>query len=175
MTVAGMTEQGQRWQWPRPPEQILTTVLGNTWWNQTAHDPEVCWHDKPWPLCSWSWVISRVLTARGVSWQRFHTADPNVPFLWPPEVEKWAAGSYADTYFHKPPGEQLQLLVKNYLTTTLPEVCKRLKQMLTIHVTSASAERSFSILKSIQTYLRREALSSLWCWQIAEVGGHALR
>ena len=30
MTVTGMTEQGQRGQRPRPPEQILMTVLGNT-------------------------------------------------------------------------------------------------------------------------------------------------
>ncbi|CAB1320945.1 unnamed protein product, partial [Coregonus sp. 'balchen'] len=60
---------------------------------------------------------------------------------------------YADASFHKPPGELLQSLVKNYLTTTLPEVCKLLKRMLTIPVTSTSAERSFSCLKRIKTYL----------------------
>lgn len=61
---------------------------------------------------------------------------------------------YADALFHKPPGELLGMLIKDDLATTLPEVCRLLKLMLTIPVTSTSAERYFSCLKRIKTYLR---------------------
>ncbi|XP_074521239.1 zinc finger MYM-type protein 1-like [Halichoeres trimaculatus] len=61
---------------------------------------------------------------------------------------------YADTLFHKPPAELLKMLIKDELTSALPEVCKLLRLMLTIPVSSTSAERSFSCLKRIKTYLR---------------------
>lgn len=85
---------------------------------------------------------------------RSHTAVPDVPFLNNKRLENELQIVYADASFHKPPGELLQSLVKNDLTTNLPEVCKLLKLMLTIPVTSISAERSFSCLKGIKTYLR---------------------
>lgn len=46
------------------------------------------------------------------------------------------------------------MLIKDELTTALSEVCKLLRLMLTIPVTSTSAERSFFCLKRIKTYLR---------------------
>lgn len=72
---------------------------------------------------------------------------------------------YEDVNFHKAPTDLLQLLLKDDLASTLPEVCKLLKLMLTIPVTSVSAERSFSCLKRLKTYLRnatgQDRLSSL--------------
>ena len=61
---------------------------------------------------------------------------------------------YADALFHKPPAELLDMLVTDELTTALCEVCKLLRLLLIIPVTSTSAERYFSCLKRIQTYLR---------------------
>lgn len=48
----------------------------------------------------------------------------------------------------------LLLIVKYYLTDSFPEVCTVLILFLTIPVTTASAERSFSKLKMIKDYLR---------------------
>ncbi|KAK5863147.1 hypothetical protein PBY51_000198 [Eleginops maclovinus] len=72
---------------------------------------------------------------------------------------------YADPLFHKPPAELLTMLIKDELTSSLSEVCKLLRLMLTIPATSTSAERSFSCLKRIKTFLRnscaQERLSHL--------------
>lgn len=63
---------------------------------------------------------------------------------------------YNNKLFHRPPTELLQLLIEDdlQLQDTLSEVCKLLQLMLTIPATSTSAERSFSCLKRIKTYLR---------------------
>ncbi|KAK1884976.1 Zinc finger MYM-type protein 1 [Dissostichus eleginoides] len=61
---------------------------------------------------------------------------------------------YSNRLFHKPPGELIELLIEDDLQGTLSEVYKLLQLMLTIPATSASAERSFSCLKRIKTYLR---------------------
>ncbi|XP_044233122.1 zinc finger MYM-type protein 1-like isoform X2 [Thunnus albacares] len=61
---------------------------------------------------------------------------------------------HADALFHKPPAELLEMLMKDELTTAISEVCKPLRLMLTIPVTSTSGERSFSYLKRIKTYLK---------------------
>ncbi|KAL2083744.1 hypothetical protein ACEWY4_021517 [Coilia grayii] len=61
---------------------------------------------------------------------------------------------YNNELFHKSPGELLQLFIEDDLQSTLSEVYKLLQLMLTIPATSTSAERSFSCLKRIKTYLR---------------------
>ncbi|KAL3045299.1 hypothetical protein OYC64_013543 [Pagothenia borchgrevinki] len=61
---------------------------------------------------------------------------------------------YNNRFFHKPPGELIELLIEDDLQGTLSEVYKLLQLMLTIPATSTSAERSFSCLKRIKTYLR---------------------
>ncbi|XP_056132817.1 sodium/iodide cotransporter [Lampris incognitus] len=70
---------------------------------------------------------------------------------------------YADALFHKPPAELLEMLIKDELTTALSEVCKLLRLMLTIPVTSTSAGRSFSCLKRIKTYLRNSCGQERLC------------
>ena len=61
---------------------------------------------------------------------------------------------YNNTLFYKPPGDFLQLLIEDDLQGTLSEIYKLLQLILTIPATSTSAERSFSCLKRIKTYLR---------------------
>lgn len=61
---------------------------------------------------------------------------------------------YNNRLLHKPPAELLQFLIKDDLQGTLSEIYRLLQLMLTIPTTSVSAERSFSCLKRIQTYLR---------------------
>ncbi|XP_077380638.1 zinc finger MYM-type protein 1 [Festucalex cinctus] len=66
---------------------------------------------------------------------------------------------------NKSPHQLLAFLVENDLQRTVPEATKLLKLVLTIPATTASAERSFSALKRIQTYNRNRTeqgqLSSL--------------
>lgn len=60
---------------------------------------------------------------------------------------------YNNRLFHKPPAERLQFLIEDELHGTHSKVYKLLQLMLTIPATSTSAERSFSCLKRIKTYL----------------------
>jgi hypothetical protein len=50
--------------------------------------------------------------------------------------------------------EMLSFIYANDLVTCMPELFKFLSVVVTIPVTSASVERSFSTLKSIKTYVR---------------------
>ena len=61
---------------------------------------------------------------------------------------------YENTTFLKRPSQLLEMIIQDDLSEGLPEVTKLLKLMLTIPVTSVSAERSFSCLKRVKTYLR---------------------
>ncbi|XP_061742423.1 uncharacterized protein LOC133542382 [Nerophis ophidion] len=65
----------------------------------------------------------------------------------------------------KSPGQLLNFLVQKDLFGTVPEATKLLRLALTLPVTAASAERSFSTLKRIHTYSRNRTdpgrLSSL--------------
>lgn len=56
-------------------------------------------------------------------------------------------------HFYKLPDELLETFIRNELTAALTEVCKLLRLMLTIPITSTSAERSSPCLKKIKVYL----------------------
>lgn len=56
-------------------------------------------------------------------------------------------------HFYKLPDELLETFIRNELTAALTEVCKLLRLMLTIPITSTSAERSSPFLKRIKVYL----------------------
>lgn len=56
------------------------------------------------------------------------------------------------------------LIIKNhFMSCSFPEVCTALMLFLTIPVTTASAERSFSKLKLIKTYLRNSMRQDRLC------------
>lgn len=65
----------------------------------------------------------------------------------------------------KSPRQLLNFLVEKDLTQTVPEATKLLQLVLTIPATTASVERSFSVLKRLKTYSRNKTeqgrLSSL--------------
>lgn len=61
---------------------------------------------------------------------------------------------YSDFDFRLPPQEILLYIHRSNLKGIFPEVTKALQLMLTIPLTTASCERSFSTLKRIKTYLR---------------------
>ena len=72
---------------------------------------------------------------------------------------------YHDDDFKKPLKDLLKFIFSEDLQKSLPEVVKLLKLCLTIPISSASTERSFSVLKRIKTYQRntigQERLTSL--------------
>uniref|UniRef100_A0A671PJX7 DUF4371 domain-containing protein n=1 Tax=Sinocyclocheilus anshuiensis TaxID=1608454 RepID=A0A671PJX7_9TELE len=72
---------------------------------------------------------------------------------------------YEEKRFHKALSDLLQMIKQDDLHSTLPELFRLIKLMLTIPVTTVSAERSFSGLKRVKTYLRsncgQERLSHL--------------
>ncbi len=62
---------------------------------------------------------------------------------------------YMDTDFHKETSMAiLQYIFQLNIQSSLPEVVKLLKMNGVFSLTSASAERSFSCLKRVKTYLR---------------------
>ncbi len=61
---------------------------------------------------------------------------------------------YSDEVFHLSPQGILVYIHRNGLKPVFPEMKKALQLVLTIHLTTASFERSFSTLKRAKTYLR---------------------
>ena len=72
---------------------------------------------------------------------------------------------YQDKSLSQPPDQLIVTIDKDGLEPAFPEVYRALKLILTLPMTTASAERSFSCLKRMKNYLRstmlQERLSNL--------------
>ncbi|CAI6358040.1 unnamed protein product [Macrosiphum euphorbiae] len=89
------------------------------------------------------------------SWEGFKLKQTYGQYFEFPKLKSELSIIYSSDQFNKTHiYKLLEYLRETDLTTVLPQVSKLCALVLTIPATSASAERSFSALKRIKTYLR---------------------